>query len=406
MTSPPSVDAPSEVRDTDAMRTKAIRLVFGVTLALASGGCGGSSETAPNASHPSPSKTETSASRVGRSPEERRLHHRLTGVTTPLGEPPFGTGFAVAGVHGATESGLSLGTLWGGGPSVDAESAFNVASVSKVLTAARVVSLAHAKEIGLDDPIAKHLPGVKLLDRDGRDQASMITIRHLLQHRSGLPHVPRDIEAKVADRWSSPELLRLLTDAWELPLEGTPGQFAYSNTGYALLGAIVERTRRCSFADCMATYLAELGMKHATFWPGVAENFAHGRVTTPNGVEFNPPGWYASRYALPYTGLWISMPDLARVGALVVAASKDPRAPLHALAAPDGPPLGMFRNSRIGAPTLEHDGSGPGFHAALVVVPEKNAVLALATNGGSESKEEGARFGRIVRAAVDALPPR
>ena len=41
---------------------------------------------------------------------------------------------------------------------------FNVASVSKVLTAARIVSLAHAKVIKLDDPVSKYLPGVKLLD--------------------------------------------------------------------------------------------------------------------------------------------------------------------------------------------------------------------------------------------------
>jgi D-alanyl-D-alanine carboxypeptidase len=282
---------------------------------------------------------------------------------------------------------------------------FNVASVSKVLTAARVVSLAHAQAIGLDDPVAKHLPGVKLIDKGGVDRSGTITVRQLVQHRSGLPKVPKDLEQKVENRWSSPDLLGLLTDSWELTLDGIPGQFTYSNTGYALLAAIVERTRHCSFADCMADYLRELGMTRSAFWPATLdEDAAHGRVVVKGAIKFNEPSWYASRYALPFTGLWTSMPDLARFGATLVAASKDPASPLHEMTATDGAPLGLFRNTRLGAPSLEHDGSGPGFYAGFVVIPSKNLVLAMAANGGNETKEEGAAFENLVRGAVNAVP--
>jgi CubicO group peptidase (beta-lactamase class C family) len=337
--------------------------------------------------------------------EEQLLHDRLASAVAPLMKPPFGSGAAVTGVLGSVESTAALGTVLDGGPAVGNGTRFNVASVSKVLTAARIISLAHAKVIGLDDPVAKHLPGVRLIDKGGVDRAGTLTVRQLVQHRSGLPKVPKDLEQKVANRWSSPDLLRLLTDSWDLALEGTPGQDKYSNTGYALLAAIVERTRNCSFADCMAAYLSELGMTGSTFWPATLdEDAARGRVVVQGTVKFNAPGWYASRYAIPFTGLWTSMPDLARFGSIIVAASKDSASPLHAMTATDGPTLGLFRNQRLDATSLEHDGSGPGFYAALVVIPSKSLVLAMAANGGNETKEEGTAFGRIVGSAVSAVP--
>lgn len=339
------------------------------------------------------------------STNEQRLHDRLANTVAPLVQAPFGTAAAVSGAVGSVQTTAALGTLWDGGPVAGNDTRFNVASVSKVLTASRIVSLAHAKVIGLDDPVSKYLPGVKLLDTGGVDQAGTITVRQLVQHRSGLPQVPKDLDQKVANRWPSPDLLRVLTDSWELTLEGTPGQYKYSNTGYALLGAIVERSRNCSFADCMAAYLNELGMTRSAFWPAtLGDDAARGRVVAQGSVKFNPPSWYASRYAIPFTGLWTSMPELARFGSMIVAASKDPASPLHAMTTTDGPTLGLFRNTRLGAPSLEHDGSGPGFYAALIIVPSKNIVVALGTNGGNQTKAEGVGFTDVVVSAVNAVP--
>lgn len=348
---------------------------------------------------------EADGGNVTSTDERRLLHDRLASAVAPLVKPPFGTATAVTALVGTVESTTALGTLWDGGPAAANGTRFNVASVSKVLTAARIVSLAHTKAIGLDDPVSTHLPGVKLIDKGGVDRAGTITVRQLVQHRSGLPQVPKDLEQKVANRWSSPDLLRVLTDSWELTLEGPSGQYTYSNTGYALLAAIVERTRSCSFADCMAAYLAELGMTRSTFWPAtLGDDAAHGRVVVQGTVTFNAPSWYASRYAIPFTGLWTSMPDLARFGSILLAASKDSASPLHEMTATDGATLGLFRNTRLDAPSLEHDGSGPGFHAALVVIPSKSLVLAMAANGGNETKDEGRAFGNIVGSAVDAVP--
>jgi CubicO group peptidase (beta-lactamase class C family) len=313
----------------------------------------------------------------------------------PLIEPPFGTAAVATMVRGSTHDTVAIGVLRPDGPRATKDSLFNVASVSKVLTAARIVSLARVEAITLDDPVAKHLPGVRMVDDGGIDRAGTITVRHLVEHRSGLPHLPLDLEHQVADRWSSPNLLRLVTDRWTFDLVAPVGRFAYSNLGYALLGAIIERVGNCSFADCMAEYLRELGMTRSTFWPeALGDDAAHGRVVANGAVEFNDPAWYASRFAIPYSGLWTSMTELAQFGRALVAASRDPAV---------NPPLGIFRGTRLGAPSLEHDGSGPGFHAALVVVPSKDIVLAIATNGGSETKEEGTAFGAVVQSCIEAL---
>ena len=89
---------------------------------------------------------------------------------------------------------------------------------------------------------------------------------------------------------------------------------------------------------------------------------------------------------------------------MIVAASKDPASPLHAMTTTDGPTLGLFRNTRLDAPSLEHDGSGPGFYAALIIVPSKNIVVALGTNGGNQTKAEGVGFTDVVVSAVNAVP--
>jgi len=333
----------------------------------------------------------------------------LAQTVRPLARPPFGTGASVTvSVRDRTTT-TSEGTLHDRGLSVAEGARFNVASVSKVVTAARIVSLARTGAIDLDDPIARHLPGVRLPDATGIDRAPSITVRHLLRHESGLPHQPKDLEAAVARAggdWSAPDLLRKLTNRWQIALERSPGTFHYSNTGYALLGAVLERVRGCSFADCMATYLDELAMRRSSFWPAtLGTDAAHGHVRRDGETTVNTPNWYASRYALPFTGLWTSTSDLATFGRVLVDAARDRDAPLHPMTIRSAE-LGLFPRTRADRRTLEHDGSGPGFHAALVVVPESEVVVALASNGGSESKAEAEAFAEVLEHVVEVVSPR
>ncbi|MEU8416566.1 serine hydrolase domain-containing protein [Amycolatopsis japonica] len=127
----------------------------------------------------------------------------------------------------------------------DASGRWRIASVSKVFVATLVLQLVAEKRVGLDEPVQRHLPGLL-------PYPEAITVRQLLQHTSGLP---RDLATE--DTWASgPEVdterfehfdsddqIRL--SVTKQPLQFKPGtSWAYSNTGYNVLGLLVEKTTR------------------------------------------------------------------------------------------------------------------------------------------------------------------
>lgn len=331
---------------------------------------------------------------------------KLDALLAELARPPFGTGAALSVSIEGQDLSIATGTLWSDGPRATEDARWNVASVSKLLTAAKVVDLAARGRVGLDDAVGLHLPGVRLVDGDGRDRTAEVTLRRLLMHRGGLPHQPGALEPReVGSDWSDPALLTKLTTSWTITLAGEPGAYAYSNVGYALLAAIVERVEGVTFADAMDAHLRGGGMSASTFWPETLDALtaARGRVLVDGEVRFHEPAWYGSRYALPFSGLWTSTPDLVRFGRALNDASTDPAAPLHAMTRLDGEQghgPGPVHRTRQGARSLEHDGSGPGFCAWLLAIPARRVVLAVACNGGDETREQGRRLGEVVEAML------
>jgi len=122
-----------------------------------------------------------------------------------------------------------------------------VASITKTFVAAAILRRWEEGRLGLDDPIAGRLSPelVDLLRGDGYDPEA-ITLRHLLTHTSGLfdhtesPHYGERIVADPLHRWTRAEQVAAAM-AWGDPL-GKPGEvYSYSDTGYVLLGEVVER---------------------------------------------------------------------------------------------------------------------------------------------------------------------
>src|SRR5690606_14506493 len=120
----------------------------------------------------------------------------------------------------------------------------------------------------------------------------------------------------VGGDWQHEHLLTRLTERWAITLIDRPGTYHYANLGYALLGAIIERIDARPFADAMQADLNSLGFHHATFWSPTLPERAAAHGHTKDAVH--TPHWYASRYALPFTGLWITTPNLARFGQLLL----------------------------------------------------------------------------------------
>ena len=159
------------------------------------------------------------------------------------------------GVPGAYAAVVEHGDTWRGSAGVgdlrtgrtpDPRGRIRVASVTKTFVATVVLQLVGEGRVGLDDPIADHLPGLL-------PYAEPITVRQLLGHTSG---VPRDIahwqtlEEIDTKRWvafTPTQLVRLATDG--VPLLFAPGTgFSYSNVGYTVLGMLVERLTGRSLA--------------------------------------------------------------------------------------------------------------------------------------------------------------
>jgi D-alanyl-D-alanine carboxypeptidase len=141
------------------------------------------------------------------------------------------------------------------------DSGFRIASITKTFTAATVLRLVEDERIGLDDPIVDHLTAesVATLAGDGYQPAA-ITVRHLLNHTAGLYDYASDgsyqatVLAEPARRWTRAEQVRYAVDHGD-PL-GPPGAaFHYSDTGYLLLGEIVEHATGQALADAYRTLL-------------------------------------------------------------------------------------------------------------------------------------------------------
>lgn len=118
----------------------------------------------------------------------------------------------------------------------DPHALFKIASISKLYIAAATAMLISDKQLQLDDTVADYFP-----DLVGRIKyAERITLRMLLQHRSGIPNWVED-----PDRWtiSSGEVNDYLALVFDDPAEFEPGnRYQYSNTNYLLIGNILDQT--------------------------------------------------------------------------------------------------------------------------------------------------------------------
>ncbi len=132
---------------------------------------------------------------------------------------------------------------------------FRLASVTKQFTAMLIMQLVAENKVALDVPIANYLPEYP------KAQAEQITLHHLLSHISGIPNFT-DFPSypEIMGRTNSPsDLMRLFADS---TLEFSPGErFAYSNSGYTVLGAIVEQVTGMSYEQALHERIfAPLGM--------------------------------------------------------------------------------------------------------------------------------------------------
>ena len=144
---------------------------------------------------------------------------------------------------------------------------FRIASVTKTFTATVVLQLAGENRLNLDDSIEKWLPGV--IQGNGYD-AKQITIRQILNHTSGIAEYSRTKEADFFKHrnksFTAEDLVKL---GLSLPPDFAPGKgWSYSNTGYVLLGILIEKVTGNSYAEEIENRIIEPLELSNTFLPG------------------------------------------------------------------------------------------------------------------------------------------
>lgn len=133
---------------------------------------------------------------------------------------------------------------------------FRIASVTKTFVAASILRLWEQGKLGLDDPIEKHISAIHTeILRKGGYSPEMITIRQLLNHTSGMAdhtHSPRYSTDFMQERhvWTRTGQLEELV-ASSKPLDAPGKAFSYSDTGYILLGEIIENLSRLPMGDAI-----------------------------------------------------------------------------------------------------------------------------------------------------------
>lgn len=121
---------------------------------------------------------------------------------------------------------------------------FNLGSMNKMFTAVAIAQLAEQGKLAFNDPIAKHLP-----DYPNQAVATKVTIHHLLTHTSGLADYFNDkfMEASRARFRTVQDFFPLFVDE---PLQFAPGsRWAYSNSNFIVLGAIIEAVSGQAYFD-------------------------------------------------------------------------------------------------------------------------------------------------------------
>ncbi|MFG2004175.1 serine hydrolase domain-containing protein [Spirillospora sp. NPDC048911] len=163
---------------------------------------------------------------------------------------------------------------------------FRIGSVTKTFAATVLLQLVDEGRLRLDDPVARHLPGVV---PDGE----RITVRQVLQHTSLLRDYMSD-PGWSTNRWRGAERFRgykpdqLLTQAFRVPAHNPPDvTWKYSNTNYVVVGRLIERlTGRPYGKEVERRVLRPLHLTQTIVpgnRPGLPRPHAHGYATLPDG---------------------------------------------------------------------------------------------------------------------------
>ncbi|WP_324819643.1 serine hydrolase domain-containing protein [Brevundimonas sp.] len=275
---------------------------------------------------------------------------------------------------------------------------FHLGSVSKQLTAALVLELVEAGAISLDDPVGRHA-------RDLPASFATVPIRNLLSHTGGVPDY-EGLPGFEADRPIGRQAF--LSAAAALPMDFAPGEaWAYSNTGYVLLGYLLADVTGRTYKALAAERLfrpADLPSARVddagAVIPGRAEPYlmSDGSVRHAVRMDSDYSGW-------PDGGILMSAQDTARWELALQTGPTPSRSTVATLTSPmiiqTGRSVaygaGWFTDVVAGKAVQYHSGSVPGFLTFAYRSPDTGTAVTVMVN------LESGPAGRFMREACLTL---
>lgn len=202
------------------------------------------------------------------------------------------------------------------GRPVEADTMFAIGSVSKQFTCAAILLLAEEGKLSPRDPVAKWYPTLT--------RAADITLLDLMNHTSGYPdYYPLDfVDRRMLKRIDPDELLRQYAGG---KLDFEPGsRYSYSNTGYILLGRVVEIVSGQSFGAFLADrFFKPLGMDRTAYEPDandprLAQGYTTFALSDPEAIAPEARGWAGAAGAMYSTPSDLAKWSLALHGGKVL----------------------------------------------------------------------------------------
>ena len=282
------------------------------------------------------------------------------------------------------------------------ETVYRIGSITKQFTSAAIMRLVEQGKLSLDDTLQKFLPSVP-------SQGNRVTVRHLLNHTSGIRSY-----TSLGPKWQRVMRLDLAPDSMVALFAGEPFDFApgsayrYNNSGYFLLGVIIERLSGKPYGQHLQDeFFTPLGLRNTVYCDQapLIKRRAQGYTPRPGGQFVNAEPLSMTQ---PYAAgsLCSTVTDLA-TWALALSSGKVVSPASYALMTTpgtlnDGKPItygfGLGTGVLGGHRQVSHNGGINGFVSELHHYPDDSLVTVVLTNTGSLTAVELERL--VARRAL------
>ncbi|CAN7653970.1 serine hydrolase [Massilia sp. LjRoot122] len=271
------------------------------------------------------------------------------------------------------------------------EMALRLGSITKQFTASAILMLAEEGKLSVDDDITKHLP-------DYPTRGKKISIEHLLTHTSGIASYTGK-PGYMAGMAQDMSVAQMIDSFKNDPLDFEPGsQYRYNNSGYFLLGAIIEKISGQSYANFLEQRIFKpLGMRDTYY-----EGFGNSKAPVAAGHSRGAQGFGAAKplsMTQPYAAgsLVSTVDDLARwdaaIGAGRLLKPSSWKQAFTSYRLSDGKATGYGYGWDVdkvqGETSMGHGGGINGFSTYALRFPEQKVYVAVLTNSDSGPANPG-----------------